>query len=216
MANDGPRAAAVQRDLIALVADANMEATLKGLLARPEALGIRSLDFLVVRHPERDPGVYLRAPEFLRPFRHRYAHVLAILDREGSGREELTAADMEQDLGQRLAPDWPEGRCAALVIDPELETWLWSDSPHVEAVLGWSGRATSLRSWLVDEGYLREAENKPHRPKEAVEAALRVARKPRSSALYERLARRVSLRRCGDVSFGRLCRILRAWFPEPS
>ena len=44
------------KDLIILVADKNMEHTIKGLLARPPALGIRPLSFDIRVHPERDAG----------------------------------------------------------------------------------------------------------------------------------------------------------------
>lgn len=43
-------------DLYVLVADKNMEQTLLGLLARPDALGIRALRYQVTPHPSRDPG----------------------------------------------------------------------------------------------------------------------------------------------------------------
>jgi hypothetical protein len=46
---------------------------------------------------------------------------------------------MENDLEARLSQSgWPSGCCAAIVIDPELELWVWSRSPHVPAVLGLS------------------------------------------------------------------------------
>ena len=126
-------------DLILLVPDSNTEYTMKGLLARHQAIGIRQIDFNVVRHPERDPGCFLRAPDFLRLFRRDYHHALVLLDREGSGRESRSRLELEEDLEGRLATEWSE-RSAVVVIDPELEIWLWSDSPEVDAVLGWQGR----------------------------------------------------------------------------
>jgi len=202
----------MQKDLVVLVADANMEAAVKGLLSRPESLGIRAIDAEILRHPERDPGCFLRAPDFLRSIQARFRHALAMLDREGTGREEMSRIEMEDDLGARLSADWGS-RSAALVLDPELEVWLWSDSPHVEALLGWKEREQSLASWLVESGYLIEGASKPDPPKEAVQKALRIARKPRSSALYRRLAERVSLNRCEDPTFHRFRDILQLWFP---
>lgn len=203
------------RDLIVLVADGTMEATAKGLLSRPEALGIRPIDFLVVPHPERDPGVFHRSPEFLEPFRRIYRHALVMLDREGSGQEaQRSRSTMERELEERLAAHWQPNRCAAVVLDPELEIWWWSDSPHVEKVLGWGERDQNLRAWLVEQGFVEEGPTrlqKPDRPKEAVETALRVARKPRSSALYRQLATKVSLWRCEDPAFIRLREILARW-----
>ncbi|MCP3976147.1 MAG: hypothetical protein GY720_16825 [bacterium] len=195
-----------------LVADKNIEFTIKGLLSRPQALGTREVSSRVVPHPERDPGCFLRAKEFLRPFRERHRHALVLLDREGSGRDEQTREDLEKDLEERLAPDWGE-RAAAVVLDPELEVWLWSDSPHVETVLGWRGRSPTLRTWLTQAGFLQEAAVKPARPKEAVEKALRIVRKPRSSALYRQLAEKISFKRCTDPAFLKLLQVLRDWFP---
>ena len=200
------------RDLILLVADSNIEFTMKGLLSRPEALRIRQIDANVVRHPERDPGCLLRSPEFLRPFQNEYRHALVMLDREGSGQGSKSRQELERSLEEDLAVSWDE-RAAAIVLDPELEIWLWSDSPEVDAVLGWQDRNPDLRSWLVQEGFADEPTDKPERPKEATEQALRIARKPRSSALYRRLAQKVSFRRCTDPAFEKLKRVLREWFP---
>ena len=61
--------------------------------------------------------------------------------------------------------------------------------------------------------YLQTGEVKPARPKEAFEAALREARKPRSASLYQQIAERVSLRRCTDTAFLELKSILNNWFP---
>jgi len=47
-------------DLIALVADADMEAAVRALLSRPSALGIRSITFDVKRHIQRDAGCLRR------------------------------------------------------------------------------------------------------------------------------------------------------------
>ena len=83
-------------------------------------------------------------------------------------------------------------------------------------VAGWKNRHPSLRRWLISQGYLQEGTTKPERPKEALEAALRTVRKPRSASLYRQLAERVSLRRCNDPSFSELKRVLTAWFPAGS
>ena len=99
------------------------------------------------------------------------------------------------------------------MLDPELEAWVWSNSPHVDDVAGWQNRRLPLRRWLISQGYLQEGATKPEQPKEALEAALRTVRKPRSASLYRQLAERVSLRRCNDPSFLELKTVLTAWFP---
>ncbi len=64
---------------------------------------------------------------------------------------------------------------------------------------------------LVADKNMEQA--KPTDPKRAMEAALRQARRPRSSAIFLDLASRVSLRGHNEPAFLRLSHALRAWFP---
>lgn len=202
----------LHHDLVVLTADKNTEFVLRGLLSRPRALSIRPISFTTLPHPEQDPGCYLHAPELLRLYLRSYDHALVLLDRVGSGREELSREQLEEDLESRLRLQWSD-RVAAIVLDPEIETWVWSDSPHVDEVLGWKGRSPALREWLVESGRLSKGASKPGDPKEAVERALRLARRKRSSSLYQQLAERVSFQRCTDPAFAKLCQTLQRWFP---
>lgn len=201
------------KDLAVLIADKNMEGAIRGLLSRPRSLGLRDISCDLFVHPDRDPGCLRRGHDFLRPFCHRYAHALIVFDREGSGQEAVERTALEQDVENRLSSSGWEDRAAAVVIDPELEIWVWTDSPHVEAALGWETRGpSSLREWLKQKGWLPEGTSKPTQPKRAVEEALRISRRPRSSAVYQQLAQRVSFDRCVDPSFLRLRQILTRWF----
>jgi hypothetical protein len=98
------------------------------------------------------------------------------------------------------------------VIDPELEIWVWTDSPHVPTALGWKRDLTSLQRWLIDHHLWIAGRAKPERPKEAMEKILRLNSRPRSSAIYEDLARKVSLQRCQDAAFLKLRETLVEWF----
>ena len=69
---------------------------------------------------------------------------------------------------------------------------------------------------MIEQGLLEEGEVKPRRPKEALQAALREARIPRSSSLYQRIAEKVSLRECEDRAFLKFKDILKDWFPRDS
>jgi len=199
-------------DLLCLVADRNAEAALQGVLSRCESLQIRALTSTIRTHPERDPGCYLRGHEFLRFHGKGFLHALVMFDREGCGNEAQSREELEREVEDRLQSDGWGDRARAVVIDPELEAWVWSDSPQVEEALGWVGRARTLRSWLIERGLLAEAATKPLRPKEAVEEALRLVRKPRSSAIYRELAEGVSLWRCRDRAFAKLRLTLQGWF----
>jgi hypothetical protein len=202
------------KDLVVLVADKNIEFAVKGLLSRPRALGMRPITSDLFVHPYRDPGCLLDGHSFLRPLVNRYLYALVIFDREGCGRERLSREELEQQVKGRLSQSGWGDRAASIVLDPELEIWVWSDSPHVDSVLGWSGRQPDLRTWLAEKGFVEANAPKPNRPKEAIQEALRLVRKHRSSALYFQLATKVSVNRCVDPSFSKFKAILKNWFSE--
>ncbi len=202
------------KDLACLVADKSIEATLRGLLQRPQAVGIRAVEYDIFVHPRRDPGCASSAHDFLLPFRGRYHHGLVVFDQAWDGAPRVGATELENNVRTGLArlglAQWAD----VVVIEPELEVWVWSDSPHVDEVLGWKGSEPSLREWLKQERLWAEGTAKPRDPKQAVERALHVAKLPRSSSRYAQLARTVSVERCADPSFGRLRRLLQGWFGE--
>jgi len=206
----------VTADLVALVADKDMEHALRGMLQRPQALGTRKLRFRVIVHPQHDPACATRGVGFLSGlnFANEYRHALLLFDHEGSGREgeERKALQARLDEEFRRFP-WGD-RARAVVLAPELETWVWSNSPHLDDVVGWKGRRPPLRRWLKSEGWLEEHQIKPRRPKEAFHAALRRSATPRSASLFLQLAERVSLANCVDDAFLDLRNTLRTWFPS--
>ncbi len=116
---------------------------------------------------------------------------------------------MQREVQERLDSNGWEGRSQVLVLDPELEVWVWSDSPHMARVLGASDEELAE----VRKAYPADPPGKPSRPKEAMEEVLRRSHIPRSSALYGELAQNVSLRRCADAAFQQLRVTLKNWFP---
>ena len=107
---------------------------------------------------------------------------------------------------------WP-GRCDVVVIDPELEAWVWSGSPNVARCLGWPVARASLRDWLERKGLWDADAPKPADPKAAVEAVCTETGRRRRAELYAAFGKSVSVRGCTDRAFNRLCGILRRWFP---
>jgi hypothetical protein len=202
-------------DLIVLVADRNMRAAVLGILGRSPSLGIRNIAFDVRVHPQKDSGVLYHARSFLRPFTGKYNHALVIFDREGCGKDAHARETLENEVQRQLARVGWGDRARAIVLDPELEAWVWSDSPHVDAALGWQGQSPALRPWLMARGFLEQDTTKPDRPKEAMEAAMRHVRKRRSSSIYRELAENVSVQRCTDPAFQKFRDTLRVWFPTP-
>lgn len=210
------RMAGYESDLVVLTADKNMQFAIKGLLNRPQALGIRPIsngdNFYI--HPERDPGCLHHADDFLRPFFMRIEHAIVMFDREGCGKDQRTRAELEEQVTSALSRSGWEERAAVIVIDPELENWVFSNSQELDAAMGWKGNDPPLRKWLEDQGYLVPGQIKPSRPKEAMEAALRRVRMPRSSSIYGTLAEKVSTSRCTDEAFQKLKATIKAWFPR--
>lgn len=202
-----------QRDLVILVADQDMKATLEALLTRHQALGIRPIQYVVYKHPGHDAGCRTQGVEFLRTFCRQFTHALLIFDLEGSGRDNDSPDDVESELEESLCRNgWTDDRAAVIVIVPELEIWIWSDSPHVDQICGWENRIPPFREWLVEEGFLKSKEEKPDRPKEAFHHALRKVRKQPSSALFKQMAEKVSFRNCTDSRFQKLLERLQKWF----
>ncbi len=200
------------RDLIILVADKNMEFSVKGALRRHKALGTRELDFHILTHPNRDGGVRTTGVQLLGLERRQFQHALLLLDIEGSGASE-SALVLEGKLDAQLDVDW-HGSAKAIVIEPELEAWIWGSDNAMEAVLDWK-EPTHIRQWLSSQSpeFLFDLNHKPTRPKEAFERVLYFLRKPRSSAQYEGLTKAISLPGCKDPAFLRLRHTLQQWFP---
>jgi len=201
-----------RRDIVVLVADKNIEAAIRGLLRRQEALGIRTVDAEILRHPQKDSGCCNDGVEFLSTFTNQFLYALLMFDHQGSGREEEPPADIENSIEERLSRTGWNNRARTVVLDPELEIWVWASSPHVAHCLGWDNQRTPLAQWLLDQGYLRADHAKPARPKEALEAVLYATQTPRSSAIYRQLAEKVSLRACTDRAFLKFREVMQVWF----
>lgn len=183
-----------------------------GVLRRPEALGIRAIEFETIVHPRRDPGCFHQPGELLGGYIARAGHALVVLDLAWEGAPAGTGPELERLLEKTLQPLGLNGWAKAVVIDPELEVWVFSDSPHVANELGWTEPAEKMRAALEDEGLWGADDRKPADPKAAVDWVLRRAKRPRSSSIYRTLAKKVSLQRCEDRSFLRLAELLRGWF----
>jgi hypothetical protein len=199
-------------DLVLLVADKNIEHGLRGLLGRPLALGIRPVGSKIYVHPQRDPAPAQKPHELLRQFSSDYDKALVVFDHKGCGRENRSATQLEEDVRQLLSVNGWDSRGDAIVIVPELEAWVFATSSQVETCLTWSG-PISLRKWLEAEGLWSPQHVKPADPKTALERALVKLRRPRSSAIYEDLARSVGFAQCQDLAFNRFKTVLQRWFP---
>ena len=201
-------------DLVCLVADSNMEATITQLFQRTESLGTRVFEYEVVSHPDSDPGCFKNGEEILNVYCSTTEHALVILDYEWGGVPASSGSELEDQLEQSLNRRYKEGWARAVVIEPELEAWVFSTSPHVARILGWPSNK-HLRSTLASMNLWQAGQPKPSDPKAALEEALRRRQIARSSSIYRELAKNVSTKSCKDRAFIRMRTLLQDWFPKP-
>ena len=199
-------------DLLVLVADLDMEQTVKGLLARPKSLEMASVKVEVRRHPRRDSGCRTGAVEYLRVFQRSYLHALVLFDLDGSGSNR-SREETEREVEEGLSRSGWNRRARTIVIEPELETWVWGPSDKVPEVLGWHEEYVELRRWLCGQGLWPEESPKPPNPKKAMERTMQESRSRITSRKFFELANEVSLRRCRDLSSNDFKRTLQTWFP---
>ena len=181
---------------------------------RPASIGIQPVSFSVNRHLRRDSGCRSDAVERLRRFIRDHRYAVVVFDKHGSGDPGESRESIGDDVERRLAGDGGEDRCKAIVIEPELESWIWNGSRHVPDILGWKGDYGGLREWLAGLGLWSSDDPKPSNPKRALRAVLRKTRTPLSAKLYRELADTVVVRRCVDPAFSEFRATLQRWFPR--
>jgi hypothetical protein len=199
-----------------------MRATFEGFFSRQGfhrslrcgRIDIDLMQDLIAAAGDNDPGLYTRAHELLRPFlsTHRYAVVVLDAEWDGSPGGASIRAHIESMLS---ANGWGTGRYAVIVIEPELENWIWRRSIHVAREIGFD----SIDDMHADMDLRRawpDKQRKPTSPKETLETILRKKRIPRSSAIYKNITAQASVSDCRDSAFLQLVGKLREWFPPYS
>jgi len=206
----------MKRDVVFLVADAAMEQMLQGFLSRPHchrSIGCGPFAFDVREDvsvaPGRDPDVFVRSRELLQPYERLHHRAVVMLDVAWEGSP--GAERIRTHISDSLKPAWDQ--FAVIVIDPELEAWVWQDNPHVAEAF--KCRA-DFRDVLRRSGHWPDGASKPPDPKAALDYLRRHHRADRSNAAFGRLARKISVRHCEDRAFGQLRDTLRAWFKDAS
>jgi hypothetical protein len=124
----------MKRPCVFLVADGTMAQVLNRFLSRgylEDRLGCRTFDFdfqqdvvVDVRNGNTDGGIHRRAHQLLRCYLPFYQNAIVILDKNFGGR--LPAAVVREEiLNNLLRNGWSAECVEVVVIDPELEIWLW-------------------------------------------------------------------------------------------
>lgn len=207
------------RDCLFLVADKNIEAMVAGFLSTDNfhlKLGCNHFKFeqkhdLRVAHGKNDPGIYTMANELLKPYCKTHRRVIVILDAAWNGSPGAIKINNQVENHCRNA-GWNDDNHCVIVIDPELENWIWQNNINVCKELGLIDSYEILKTELVTHKFWLSEQSKPNQPKEAVEYVLKKNRIPRSSALYKNIAIKVTTKTCTDAAFLKLKNTLIQWF----
>lgn len=207
------------KDLVVLVADLDMQEVIKVLLSsRNDALNIRKVSYEIERHIMRDSGVYTNPEDVLTALLNdEFLHCLVFLDYEGCGADtkisrvppEKVAEEIKSKL---VCKGWNKDRTEVIVFIPELEIWVWTNSPHTAKALGCEDYF-KLKEELTE--FFTKNTHKPERPKEAVEKIKERKRiRKQLPAIYKEIAEKVTLGSCQDESCIKFKNTLQKWFPR--
>jgi hypothetical protein len=199
-----------------------MAQVLKSFLSRgylEDRLKCRTFDFnfqqdvvVDVRNGNTDGGIHRRAHELLRPYIRSHQNALVILDKN-FGAQLPAPVVREEILSNLLRNGWQAGCAEVVVIDPELEVWLWQrGNPHIARVFRYD-ESFPLEEFLGAEGIWPSAALKPVKPKEAAHILLRRFRAGSPMVGYARIVENISVSGCQDPAFSLLASALRRWFP---
>lgn len=204
------------RDLLVLVADADIREVMRAVLERSDPVAACRLDFDVQVHLERDGGCRKKAATYLRSSLKRFRYCMVVFDRHGCGSRESREA-IQQAVESDLARNGWSERAKVIVIEPELEAWIWGDLRTASEHVGWPGDHTALRKWLAYKGHWPRGQDKPREPKRAMQESMSrspLRRKPRRSArVYRKIAESARFDGCRDPAFNELRETLGKWFP---
>jgi hypothetical protein len=207
------------RDCIFLVADETMKATLNAFLSRTgKHLSLQCSDFafdmredLISPVGDYDSGVYQSAHEYLASYRDTHRYAVAVFDKE-YGTERTADQSRDHVVAELERSGWSRDRFEVVVIDPELELWLWTGTPHVKTAFRC---ADQPQDWLEANGWWNAGEPKPHDPKEAAQALLRHGgRRKFDKTLHMEIVSKSSVANCQDPAFCMLRTALQGWFPS--
>ena len=203
------------KDLIVLAADSQAQRTIETLLEfRRPSLGIGDISFEVRRHPHQDSGCRTTPGPVLNPLRSGFNKTMVVFDLEGSGAGNVSAEELESQIERQLETSgWSPDDVAVVVIEPELEAWVFGASwRHLGDAVRWS-QSEPVSEWLESREFLQQGVVKPSDPKAALEALLSLQRIRRSGDLFVQLAQKVSVARCQDRAFQKFRATLQRWFP---
>ncbi len=211
------------RDCLFFVADSTMKQAILGFLTRNDCfsdynLGTAPFAFDpnedLFSSATMDPGTFAKGEELLRPFQATHRRAVLMLDAEWDGSP--GAATIRDDLTRRIGlTGWLPENFRVIVIDPELEAWIWQRNQRVAKALKFATVPEMVKAVRDAKIDWPDEQAKPSNPKAALEA---VATRRRgigfSSAIHRSVTSSVTLRGCQDGAFLELRQVLQTWFPQ--
>jgi phenylpyruvate tautomerase PptA (4-oxalocrotonate tautomerase family) len=209
----------MKRDCVFFLADKTMRETFLGFLEREDRereLGCGNFSFdpaedLFFAAGQNDPGLNKRAAALLDVFLHSHKKAVVVLDCEWEGSP--GQAQIIHNITRQLHESgWKPEDVIVIAIDPELEQWIWQDSPVLAEELRIDD-SQGLKSVLNQRGLWPQEAAKPPSPKALFDQLRRENNVKMSSAIFKRIATKVPVSQCQDSEFRRLTAKLREWFP---
>lgn len=212
------------RDLIIHLADQHMEAGFRAFFARDNwfhVIGCRKFDIdadsdqdIYRRAGYTDGGIWKHAHTNLIPFKDRYQHAIIVLDADFDPHP--GAPSLRADIaGNMINAGWSADSFCVVVIDPELEAWLWAPNLNVAKAFG-HGDFEEMKARLAGEGLWDEGEPKPNDLKRARDRAARLGGMRTGGPIFRGVFGGISKRACDlcvEEGFISMRTALQAWFP---
>lgn len=220
------------RHIFFLVADGQTETTIKAFFNRTDfckklKVGPFEVGDMDIEKVGNDAEVFYRAADRARSRLKTHQKLVVILDEAWDDKRAPDAATIKERLTQDLyAKGWEYDRFVVIVIQPELENWIWNDTAHMHRVFrfdqipGFTSARDYFREAKVDSAGKRchwpEQASKPTNPKEALHMLCRESRAKPDAAKYADVVCGVNVLRCQEPGFQELLATLRRWFGAES
>lgn len=212
------------RDIIFHLADQHMEAGFRAFFARDNwhhVLGCSQFEIdpdserdIYRRGGYTDGGIWKHAHNNLVPFKDDYRYAVIVLDADFEphpGAEKLRD-DITKNM---LGAGWTADSFCVVVIDKELEAWLWAPNVNVAKAFG-HGDFDQMRAALAQKNLWDEGAPKPNDLKAARDLAAKLGGKKTGGPIFRGVFKGISKRACDlcqENGFIAMRTALKTWFP---
>lgn len=197
--------------LVCIVPDSPYEGLLMAIHEQRVGLRIGHYDQLVVRHPQKEPGVYKTAADTARARRGwpQAKYGIALLDYLGTNTKKRPA-EIETEIESAFSKNTFKDCCAAICVEPELERLYLNETESLSNTL----RITNDRAvQLIAEG----RNLYPDGPEEQMIHVLSMARRLNGRKLsFREIVNETNYATWNEQAegFQKLIATLRQWFPR--